>query len=193
MPYIFHSGTLYEQKDGFVGMLEAFGKAKQKLNSPLKFISTGHVEGSRHEHEIIRVINQYHIENDVMFTGSLSNDELKAKLQGAALVIINKYKTQQNHYCFSTKLGEYLAAAKPVIITRVGEAMNWLTDGKDCIIVEPEDNNALADAIVEAVSQLATMRNIGKNGQSMCRHAFDYRNYGKVLVDFFTSLSNKTK
>ena len=193
VPYIFHSGTLYEQKDGFVGMLEAFGKAKQKLNSPLKFISTGHVKGSRHEHEIIRVINQYHIENDVMFTGYLSNDELKAKLQGAALVIINKYKTQQNHYCFSTKLGEYLAAAKPVIITRVGEAMNWLTDGKDCIIVEPEDNDALADAIVEAVSQLASMRNIGKNGQNMCRHAFDYRNYGKVLVDFFTSLSNKTK
>lgn len=190
IPYIFHSGTLYEQKDGFVGMLEAFGKAKQRLNVPLKFISTGNVAGSRHEQEIKRVIRQYHIEEDVQFTGYLNNDNLKAKLQGAALVIINKYKTQQNHYCFSTKLGEYLAAGKPVIITRVGEAMNWLTNGKDAVIVEPEDNDALADAIVEVVTHPESTRQIGENGRTTCQKSFDYRNYGKVLVDFFRSLSN---
>lgn len=31
VPYIFHSGTLSQQKDGFLDMLEAFAKAIKKI------------------------------------------------------------------------------------------------------------------------------------------------------------------
>ena len=43
VPYIFHAGTLYEQKDGFIGMLEAFGKATELVKKPILFISTGYL------------------------------------------------------------------------------------------------------------------------------------------------------
>lgn len=66
----------------------------------------------------------------MLFTGYLSHEDLKDYLSKASMVIINKYRNQQNEHCFSTKLGEYLAAAKPVIITNVGEAMNWLENGR---------------------------------------------------------------
>ena len=41
IPYIFHSGTLYEQKDGILGMIEAFGIALRQIPFPIRFISTG--------------------------------------------------------------------------------------------------------------------------------------------------------
>jgi glycosyltransferase involved in cell wall biosynthesis len=188
-PYIFHSGTLYEQKDGFIGMLEAFGKATELVKKPILFISTGTISKSPHREEIKRIINQYHLKDKVFFTGYISDEELKENLSKASLVIINKYLNQQNTYCFSTKLGEYLAAGKPVIITNVGEAMNWLKDGESAYIVEPNDTDSLAKAIVEAFNNSEKRKMIGINGQKICKKCFDYRNYGAKLQHFFNSIT----
>ena len=108
IPYIFHSGTLTEQKDGILGMIEAFGMALQKLSMPIMFISTGNKESSPHREAINELIEKYHLEKKLVFTGYLSETELKEYLSKASLVIINKYETQQNKYCFSTKLAEYM-------------------------------------------------------------------------------------
>ena len=179
IPYIFHSGTLYEQKDGFLGMIEAFGKACQKIDRPVRFISTGKKEKSPHVAEIDALIKKYNLQDKVIFTGYLSDDELKDHLQKASMVIINKAPNQQNTYCFSTKLGEYMAAGKAIIITRVGEAMNWLTDGKDALIIPPLENDTLADAIVRLFSDDELRKALGENARETCRKSFDYRDWAR--------------
>lgn len=187
-PYIFHSGTLSEQKDGILGMLEAFGKAHARLNKNIHFILTGKMESSIHYKEIVCLIKKYDIIDSVHFVGYLSNTELKEKLSKASMVIINKYPTRQNQYCFSTKLGEYMAAGKPIIITRVGEAMNWLSNGKDCIVIEPNDNNQLADEIVKGFNDYNNMKAIGENAKKRCLEAFDYHQYGKAMLNMFNKI-----
>lgn len=187
VPYIFHSGTLYEQKDGILGMLEAFGKATQILDFPIRFMSTGDISKSPHKDEIKDIIKKYNIEDKVIFKGYLSSDELKKTLSEASLVIINKNVTQQNTYCFSTKLGEYLAASKPVIITNVGESNNWLTNGENSIIVEPDVDN-LTSAIVYSFTHLEEIKKIGINGRILCKTKFDYHAWGEHLKKYFTYL-----
>lgn len=189
VPYIFHSGTLLEQKDGILGMIESFGIASQKIPFPIKFISTGSKEKSPHENAINRLIEKYHLDDSLVFTGFISEDKLREYLAKASLVIINKYNTQQNMYCFSTKLGEYMAARKPVIITNIGEAMNWLTNNKDAYIVETENNEALADKIIEAFSNKHMRHAIGQNGYITCKKCFNYRNYNDIIKDFFNKLN----
>lgn len=188
VPYIFHSGTLYEQKDGILGMIEAFGIASQRLPYPIRFILTGKKENSPHLFEINHLIEKYQLSDKVVFTGYLSDNELKDYLSKASLVIINKYKTQQNEYCFSTKLGEYLSAGKPVIITKVGEAMNWLTDGESAYLVEPENALLLAEKIVYAFGDDEKRYKIAENGRIVCKKSFDYHVYGSKLFDFFNSI-----
>ena len=190
IPYIFHSGTLYEQKDGILGMIEAFGIALRQIPFPIRFISTGKMENSPHKEAIHGLIEKYQLKDKILFTGYLSESELKDYLSKASLVIINKYDTQQNKYCFSTKLAEYLAASKPVIITKVGEAMNWLTNDKDAYIVETQRIDALAEKIVEAFTDVQKRYVIAENGFKTCKSSFDYRNYSKQLIDFFTQISN---
>ena len=192
VPYIFHSGTLYEQKDGILGMIEAFGIALHQTPFPIRFISTGKPENSPHKEAIYELIEKYHLKDNILFTGYLSEKELRDYLSKASLVIINKYNTQQNKYCFSTKLAEYLAASKPVIITKVGEAMNWLTDNKDAYIVETQQVKYLAKKIVEAFIDAQKRHTIAKNGFKTCKNNFNYRNYSKQLIDFFTQVSNDT-
>ena len=186
--YIFHAGTLYQQKDGILGMIEAFGKAIPRIPQFVKFVSTGNLKDSPHSQEIKGLIQQYHLEDRFQLLDYLQSNELKDYLSKASLVIINKYRTQQNNYCFSTKLGEYMAAAKPVIITRVGEAMNWLENEKSAYIVEPEDTDALADAIVKVFNHPDESRKIGIAGQEVCRKYFDYHNWSKPLVEFLNQL-----
>ena len=189
IPYIFHSGTLTEQKDGILGVIEAFGIALKKLSTPIMFISTGDKDKSPHKEAINELIDKYHLEKNLVFTGYLSEFELKEYLSKASLVIINKYQTQQNKYCFSTKLAEYMAASKPVIITNVGEAMNWLTNNKDAYIIEPHKPDVLAEKIVEAFSNAQKRYVIAKNGFETCKFSFDYKNYGEKFVNLFTKLS----
>ena len=191
IPYIFHSGTLFEQKDGILGMIDSFGKAVRQLSMPIRFVSTGKIDNSPHKEEIIRLIKQYQLKDKLLFTGYLSDSELRDYSSKASLVIINKYNTQQNNYCFSTKLGEYLAAAKPVIITNVGEAKNWLSDGVSAYIIEPEDTDALAESIIRVFTKQKEAKRIGLEGQKVCRSSFDYRNWSQPMVDFLKYLGKK--
>ena len=193
IPYIFHSGTLFEQKDGILGMFEAFGKVCQTIDKPVRFVLTGNLSSSPHSNEIAALIDKYDLNDKVTYTGYLSTEELRDRLSRASLVVINKKFTQQNHYCFSTKLGEYMASAKPVIITRIGEAMNWLVDGDNAYIIEPEDNDALSKAVCHVFNHLDEAKAIGKRGQEFCRTHFDYRAQSKTLCGFMQSLGTGTR
>ena len=109
-------------------------------------------------------------------------------MQKASVVILNKYQNQQNTYCFSTKLAEYLAAGKTVIITRVGEAMNWLTDGKDSYIIEPQNQDILVNAILTVCNDINLQRLLGENARQTCRDFFDYRMWSRRLSEFLQDL-----
>lgn len=190
IPYIFHSGTLYEQKDGILGMIIAIGQAVANSSKPFMFISTGTLEGSPHEEKIRSLIDRYNLKDKILFTGYLSIEELRDYLSKASLVIINKYRTQQNLYCFSTKLGEYLAAEKPVIITNVGEAMNWL-DNQTAYIVEPNDIENLSEKIVYALQHENESLEKARRGNDLCKKYFDYRTWGEPIYAFMNNIITK--
>lgn len=182
--FIFHSGSITEKKDGFLGMLEAYAKALSYVDVDLKFVSTGDYKKSIIKDEVEALLEKYKIRDRVKFTGYINDFELQSYLQKATLVIINKYKTKQNKYCFSTKLSEYLTAGKPVIITDYGEAVNWLEDKKTAYIVETENIKRLSDAIVDAINNPKERLKIAQNGKDLCRRNFDCYQYAELLRCF---------
>ncbi len=187
-PYIFHAGTLTEQKDGILGLLEGFAIARQRYGKPFRFLSTGQLEKSSQCEALKAIINRYGIEDDVVFLGYLSEDELRDRLSHASMVIINKAPTQQNRYCFATKTAEYLAASKPLITTRVGEATNWLVDGQSAFMVDHSSPGQIADAIIALLNDPQLRKKIGAGGKQLCKEAFDYTNYGETLSKYFQTL-----
>ena len=187
-PYIFHAGTLYEQKDGILGMLEAFGMALPQFDRPVKYILSGTIDSSPHATEILTLFDRFNLKNEVAFVGYLYKDQIVKYLRRASLVISNRYRSKQNYYGFSTKVGEYLASGTPLITTDWGEAPKWLKDGESAYIVEAENIEALSKAIVRAFTNDEERIRIGKGGQKVCRENFDYRLHGRRLADFFKSI-----
>ena len=188
VPFIFHAGTLYQQKDGILGMIEAFGLAKNRLQTPIKFVLTGSIDSSPQASEIRTLINRYHLQDSIEFVGYLFGNQVKDYLSKASLVISNRPKSRQDFYGFSTKIGEYLASGTPLITTDWGEVVNWLKDRESAYIIEPDDTDALADAIVRVFSHPDEAYQIGKAGQEVCRQCFDYRVWSSPLVDFLLGL-----
>lgn len=186
-PYIFHSGSLSEQKDGICGMLEAFGMACQKLQTPIEYILTGRLEQSPHADEIRRILKKYGVEDKVHFLGYLDLCTLRKYQKNCFLTIINKYDTQQNRYCFSTKLSEYLSFSRPVITTTVGEANNYLKDGVNAFIVEPHKPELLADKIVYAVNHPLETSAIGREGHKLTETEFDCVYQTKRIVKLLSN------
>ena len=186
-PYVLHTGTLNQSKDGVLGLIEAFGKACQQTDIPIQYLFTGCLEKSPQREHIKKLLVKYHIEERAKFLGYLDEKELRLYQQHCDLCIINKYKTLQNKYCFSTKLGEYLAFARPVIITNVGEAMNYLEDGKNAYIVEPNDTDSIANKILEILNHPDEAEKIGKAGQEVAKNVFNCDIQAQRLITFFQS------
>lgn len=106
---------------------------------------------------------------------------------GSYMMIINKYDTQQNKYCFSTKLGEYLAFAKPIIITNVGEAMNYLNDD-NAYIVETGYPEKIAEKIVEIANNPKEALIKGQKGYELAKTTFNnFYQTGRIL-DFLNTI-----
>jgi glycosyltransferase involved in cell wall biosynthesis len=68
---------------------------------------------------------------------------------------------------------EAMAAAKPVITTRVGGNPEVVIDGRTGILVPPQDPDALAAAIVKLMKDPALALEMGKNGRKRFEEIFD--------------------
>lgn len=184
-PYMFHAGSLTEEKDGVLGILEAFGMARKRLGINLKYVFTGEMSNSNYSNQIKFIVNKYNLNDFVFFTGFLSQEQLFRHLQFCSLAIVNKYDTIQNRYCFATKLAEYLSYSIPVVTTTVGESKYYLTDGLDAYVVEPHNPGLLAEKIIEAFNNESERLKIATGGYELFEKSFVNLRYCDRFVDFF--------
>lgn len=183
--YLFHSGTLSQQKDGILGIIEAFGKVCQQIETPVYYYFTGNLNVSPCRSAIENLISQYHIEDRIKFLGYLEDFEVQRYQRHCALSVIYKYPTQQNKYCFSTKLGEYLMTSRPVIITSVGEATHYLQDGQTAYIIPPDDTDLLAKTIVDVLTHPTEAQKIGNAGKELAEKVFNTNYQARRIIQFF--------
>lgn len=183
-PYLLHAGSLYEEKDGVLGILEAFAQAKSDLEMPLKYVVTGTVEGNREYARVVEKIAQLGLEQDVVFPGYLDRAELERYFSHCSLAIINKLDTEQNRYCFATKLADYLSYGIPVIATTVGEAKFYLEDGVNGYLVEPAQVDSLAARVVEAFADPDGRLSIGSAGRRLCEREFNRKYQGRRMMRY---------
>lgn len=187
VPYLFHAGSLFEQKDGILTVIEAFGVAIKKLDSPIKYVFTGKVENSPHNSDILKLIEKYQLKDKIVFTGYIQESQLSRYYINASLAIVHKYDTLQNRYCFATKLAEYIKYGVPVITTNVGEAKYFFEDEINAYICE-EDVNSLANKIIYAFKNQCKTKEIAKNAQLLIENHFDINMQGKRLYKLIDAM-----
>ena len=72
---------------------------------------------------------------------------------------------------------EGMGASLPVLSTNVGGIAEAVEDGASGILVQPDDPDALAGAIVLMASDADMRKQMGRRGQEINRQKFDYDNW----------------
>ena len=188
MPFMLHSATLNDHKDGIINVFRAFAKIVSELGMDLHFYLTCKNGLPKTKNLINEIVSDHKLENYVHFLGDLDEEALLAYQQDCSFVVVNKVYSEQNRYNFATKLGEYLALGKPVITSQVGEVANYLKNNISCIYADPYDVNDIAASILKILTDPAFGKEIGEKGKEIAKREFDFHAQSKNINQFFADL-----
>lgn len=186
VPYIIHTGTMFEQKDGISKILHAFSRFKKGTGYACKLVFTGPQANGKCSY--LPLIKKLGIEKDVDLLGMVSTKRIATLQHFAAMTIIYKCDNLQTRNCFPTKLGEMLICGVPVITTTVGDANLYFEKGKSALIIEPDDEDALVKSIKWIFDNPIEAKKIGMAGKAIAEKYFSPIYQGKRLSEFYNSL-----
>ena len=185
--YIAYCGVLNNSKDGVDLLIEAFSMlAKDFPGINLYLIGDA---ASDEEYELyIKKVKQNNLAKRVIFTGRISKEDMPELLLNASILVLARPKSIQAEGGFPTKLGEYLATGKPVIVTKVGEIPDYLTDGVNAFMAEPGSIDSLYCKMKTILLDYTHALVIGENGKKTAMEYFNYKTQTKNIVSFIDSL-----
>lgn len=178
-PYVFHAGSLSVQKDGIISVVRAYAKAAVEIREKggrLDFVITNNRTFPEVWAEFREILVEHDLEHQLKVTGYLSDLDMKAYLRSALLFVVNKPDSFQNKFNFPTKVGDYLLSGRPVIVASKGVELNsYLIDRVNSRVVEPDDVDGMADAILEFWADSSAARRIGECGRRLAIEKFHFR------------------
>jgi len=191
--YIAYCGNLgHHGKDGVDILIKAFKIAISKKNDFKLLLIGGTSPSQKHEIEKLkRLVKSLELEKDVIFTGKINRNLIPSYLKYSKILVLARPTSKQAEGGFPTKLGEYLATGKPVIVTKVGEIPDYLKDGVNAFLAEPDSVKSFANKLTEVFENYTHAIKIGIEGRKTAIKFFDYRTQGKALHSFLIRLKNK--
>lgn len=120
----------------------------------------------------------------VMLSGPLLGSALVDAYRRASVTVLPSTSDSE---AFGTALIEAMASGRPVIGTRIGGIPRVIDDGKNGLLVPPNDPAALAAAIKKVVTDDALAARLADNGAAKAQ-AFSWDAQAKKYSDLFQSL-----
>jgi glycosyltransferase involved in cell wall biosynthesis len=99
-------------------------------------------------------------------------------------LLIPLRNTQQDIARFPHKIGEYCAAGKPIISTRIGEVGKYFKDGEDALLAETYNEEEFAAKLQVVVDEPEKASAIGRKSFELGKQNFDHISLGKKLKEF---------
>jgi len=129
----------------------------------------------------------------VEFTGSVERTELPGLLRQAAAFALPRASGLFSTAGFPTKLGEYLATGKPVVVTATGDIPLYLSDDVDAFLVPPDDTRAFAARLAEMFADPSAAHAVGARGREAARQHFDIESQCGRLAAFLDEFDAAAK
>jgi len=188
--YIFYAGSLSEQKDGVESLIHAFKKIiniDPQINLKIAGGTNDGMQGKR-LHDLIK---EAALEDRVELLGIISRDEIPGYLCAATMVVLPRPDSMQARGGFPTKLGEYLAAGRPVIVTRVGEIPKYLSDNEVFFISPDNIIGELSEKIQYVLSNYNEALQVAERGKGVAFKKFSLETNQKVFRAAFEKLFSR--
>jgi glycosyltransferase involved in cell wall biosynthesis len=187
--YVAYCGYIHGDKDGIPILIRAFGKLAGDYPGLLLYI-IGDGVGPEDFEILYAVARESGVFDRVVFTGRVARDEMPKYLCNARVLALARPTGLQAEGGFPSKLGEYLATARPVVVTSVGEIPEYIQDGETAFLAPPDSVDAFAERLRFVLDQRAMADTVARRGRAFAIATFDYRIQGGRMLEFFQGLSS---
>jgi len=103
--------------------------------------------------------------SNIQFLDQQPREQIPTYVSAADLCLVMLKKTELFKTVIPTKLLEYMACERPVIVAVDGQARQIVEEAEAGVFVEPENSGALVKAILTLAADPARGRQLGANGR----------------------------
>jgi glycosyltransferase involved in cell wall biosynthesis len=171
-------------ENGIIDLLKANDILLNKYGINLRMVIMGEMLEN-----VIKQIEHLKLNNsNLKFTGHLNKDEVRAELQKCSVLVNPRKSGLLSASGFPTKLGEYFATKKPVVITKVGDLSGYFKNKQEVVFSEPDNPESIADSIKYVYQNKLISAEIGENGYNWAKTNLDYLKNSKRLIEFINNI-----
>jgi glycosyltransferase involved in cell wall biosynthesis len=177
-------GMLNEKKDGVATLMAEFSRVA--LDFPdvaLRLVGDSDEARVSNIPEFRMLAEELGIADRVEFTGQVPRSQIPRYLGEASVVVLARPSSQQADAGLPTKLGEYLAAGRPAIVTRTSDIAEYVRDGESAYLAPPDDMDALTAKLRRVLADPDAAAEVGAAGRRVAEERFDYRVTGRILAE----------
>lgn len=175
-PYILYLGRIDALK-GINYIIEAFGKLPDDY-SQYKLVIAGKI--TDYKKELDKIIKKYNLENKVIFTGFVEEED-KISIYHDAELFVNPVKYMGG---VSITVFESLLSNTPVIVTKEsGELIEKINAGS---IVEYGDVESLKNEIITSLEDKELTKKQVLNAQRYIKNNLDWKNVSDRILDIYS-------
>ena len=153
-------------------------------NLPLRFLFVG--SGSLHG-EVERLLAAERDAGRVIFTGAVEHERVPSLLDACDILIAPHVPLADGSDFFGspTKIFEYMAMAKAIVASRLGQIGEVLVDHETALLVEPGNTDEIVGAIVRLLESDGLRAQLGANAReaAMKQHTWTH-NAQRVLAAY---------
>ncbi|MCK4735843.1 MAG: glycosyltransferase [Methanophagales archaeon] len=173
---ILYLGRIHKTK-GIDLLVKAFADTSKELNN-VRLVLVGPDDG--YQSALEELIQSLKVDNKVLFTGFVSNDEKMAAFVDADVFITPSFSG------FPVTFLEACACGTPIITTNNGDELDWIYD-KVGYVVE-YDKDQLRDAICKVLSDEGLRRIFGMEGKRLVRGEFGWEKIVRRLERIYEDM-----
>ena len=181
--YVAFCGTLNEAKDGVLTLAKAFAQICAEFPG-LRLVLIGDSPKVSQIPGVRAFVEQLGIADRVVFVGVVARGELPGYLDSATALALARPSSRQADAGLPTKVGEYLATGRPVVVTRTGEIDTYLEDGVNVYFAAPDDASAFAGRLRHVLQHPEEAAAVGRRGREAACEFFDFRANGRRIREF---------
>lgn len=168
---IFYGGS-FGKKDGLESLILAFEEVCE-LYPDVKLILTGKGENKADFEHIMDLIKGSIYNSRIDYKGFLSSDEYHKTLNSCDIFCVIRDDSDAANSGFPSKLAEFLATGRAVIVSRVGDVPNFLRDKENALLIQPGSIEDLVKSIKFLLDNPNQIDQIGKKGREVALKAFN--------------------
>jgi glycosyltransferase involved in cell wall biosynthesis len=176
------------RKDGIHDLIRSFCILNRKYpNTHLLVIGDKPNKGSRVP-ALKELASELGILNDITFMGLVEHGKIPGLLNSCQILALTRPNGVFAEAGFPTKLGEYFACRKPVLLTKVGDMREYFFDNNAALMVEPENIDSIANGLEKLFVDKSLADELANNGYDWMNQNLNYKIVAKKIDDFIESL-----